>query len=482
MEALLASPDPVALTRQLSELIAAGRTGAARPMLAALRRLVPSSPRLSDLAALLAMREGRLDAALAELDAGLAASPSEATLYRRRAQLRHRLGDPTGAARDAAEAVVLDPADPAGKAMLGALLTELGRPIEAVRCLQEAVAASPADPVFCRALAAAQAAAGDPDAAADTLDAGIVTTPGSAELRHDAVLLAVRRRQFEDAVTLVEAARRDGIADACLFGLKAHALSKLGRCEEAAEAYAEAVKLGPDDPYLRHLGAASGSLPQPARASVDYLKAVFDGYADRFEAHLISLGYRIPGAIRAALLRHAVFPEHGPLGPALDLGCGTGLVAVAVSDLPLGPLIGVDISANMLAKAASKGLYATLHETDIMAFLAQDGPPFALILAADVLCYFGALDELMTAAARRLQPGGLFVASAEEFVPSASADEHDWELGPQGRYAHRAAYLTATAEAASLSVLALENQIVRNEADKSVAGLLAVLQRRTDAR
>jgi predicted TPR repeat methyltransferase len=481
MEALLASPDSAALTRRLAELIAAGRTNAARPMLAALRRLEPPSPRQFELAALLAMREDRLAAALAELDAGLADNPAEATLYRRRAQLRHRLGDPSGAARDAAEAVVLDPADPSGKALLGALLTELGRPAEAVRCLQEAVAASPADPTFFRALATAQAAASDPDGAAATLTTGIAAAPGSAELRHAAVLLAVRRRQFADALALAETARRDGIADACLFALKAHALAKLGRRDEASEAIAEALKLGPDDPYVRHLGAVSGSLPQPGRASVDYLKAVFDGYADRFEAHLISLGYRIPGAIRAALLRHAALPAEGRLGPVLDLGCGTGLVAVAVSDLPLGQLIGVDISASMLAKAGMKGLYAALHESDIMAFLAEDGPYFAVILAADVLVYFGALDELMAAAARRMRPGALFVASIEELAGGELTDGCGWAFGPQGRYAHRAAYLIAAAGAAGLSVLELEQQIVRNEAQKPVAGLLAVLQRRLDA-
>ena len=478
MEALLASPDSAALTRRVAELIAAGRTNAARPMLAALRRLEPPSARLFELAARLAMRENRLDAALAELDAGLAENPSEATLYRRRAQLRHRLGDLAGAARDAAEAVVLDPVDPAGKGILGALLTELGRPAEAVRCLQEAVAASPADPAFCRALAAAQAMAGDPDAAAAALAAGIAAAPGSAELRHAVVLLAVRRRQFEDAVALAEAARREGIADACLFALKAHALAKLGRGDEASEAIAEALKLGPDDPYVRHLGAVSASLPRPGRASADYLKAVFDGYADRFEAHLISLGYRIPGGIRAALMRHAALPAEGRLGPVLDLGCGTGLVAVAVSDLPLGPLIGVDISASMLAKAGAKGLYAALHEADIMAFLAEDGPSFALILAADVLIYFGTLDELMVAVARRLRPGGLFVASIEELVDTVGG----WALGPQGRYAHDGGYLRAAAEAAGLSVLELGPQVVRNEAGEPVAGLLAVLQRRTDAR
>ena len=212
-------------------------------------------------------------------------------------------------------------------------------------------------------------------------------------LRNAAVLLAVRQHRFEGALVLAEDARRDGLADACLFGLKGHALSKLGRDNEAGEAYAEALKLGPDDPYVRHLVASSGGLPGSQLAPPDYLRAVFDNYADRFEAHLISLGYRIPGVIRAALLQHTDRPN----GPVLDLGCGTGLVGVAISDLPLGKLIGVDVSSRMLAKAGSKQLYAALHEAEIMDFLDADETAYAVVIAADVLCYFGAIDGVLAA-------------------------------------------------------------------------------------
>ena len=130
METLLASPDADALTRRLSDLIAAGRIDAARPMLAALRRLTPPSARLAELAAMLAMREGRLGDARGELDAAISEHPGQAALHRCRAELRHRIGDLPGAALDAADAVVLDPAAPSGKAMLGMLMTELGRPAD----------------------------------------------------------------------------------------------------------------------------------------------------------------------------------------------------------------------------------------------------------------------------------------------------------------------------------------------------------------
>ena len=105
----------------------------------------------------------------------------------------------------------------------------------------------------------------------------------------------MRQRDFDGALCLAEQAYSDGIVDACLLGLKGHALSSLGRHAEASDAYAESLKFGPDDAYVRHLVAASGKLPADMRAHIDYVRTVFDGYADRFDEHLISLGYRVPG-------------------------------------------------------------------------------------------------------------------------------------------------------------------------------------------
>ena len=156
--------DVSTLTARVARLIDAGRTGAARPLLLALRRVAPPSPSLPLLAASLAMRDGHLDVARAELDDAIAATPDNAELRKCRAELRQRTGDKTGAAADAAEAVVLDRHDPSAKALLGGLLLDLRRAADAVTCLNEAVAASPAHPAFRQGLAAAQQAAGDADA------------------------------------------------------------------------------------------------------------------------------------------------------------------------------------------------------------------------------------------------------------------------------------------------------------------------------
>lgn len=483
MHELQSTADAETLTTRIAALIDAGRTRTARPLLAALRRLTPPSPRLAELAALLALHEGRFDVAQQELDTAVAAAPDHARLRICRADLRRQLGDRAGAAEDAAEAVILDRNDPAAKALLGVLLLEFDRPEDAVACLAEAVVADPANPHYREGLAAAQEAEGDADAALATLTAGIAAAPARAELRNAATLLSVRRRDFVMAVRLAEEARIAGVADACSFGLKGHALSSLGRHAEATDAYAEAMKLGPNDPYVRHLVAAAGILPGTPRAPADYLRTVFDGYADRFEQHLVSLGYRVPGLIRRVLGEHPAIAAGEALGPTLDLGCGTGLVAVALSDLPIGALVGVDISPRMLAHAAAKRLYAELHEADLMHFLAEDGRCWQVILAADVLCYFGELLAVFAAVHARLAPGGWFAFSVEELLPDYGGTIHgsgDWALQRQGRYAHSMGYVAGSAIESGFTVRTLERQAVRHEANAPVAGIFAVLERTRD--
>ncbi len=483
MDTLAAIPDPDILRRRVRQMIDTGKLNAARAVLAALRRLCPPDSDTAALAARLAIASGQLDLALAELDAGVAMAPADAALRRLRADVRHRRGEHVPAAIDAAEAVALDPRDASGKAILGVLMTELGRPADAVACLTEAVAGEPANPAFVEALAAAQAAGGDTARAAATLAAGIAHAPGRVELRNAAVLMAIRRRDFAAARTLAEDARRSGVADACLFGLLGHALSCLHRNEEASEAYEAALQLGPHDPYVRHLVAASGALPGSDRAPSPYVRAVFEGYADRFEQHLVALGYRIPGLFRAMLQQLAPWQDAGgSAGPSLDLGCGTGLVGLAIHDLPVGPLHGVDLAPRMLAHAEAKGIYASLREADVLTVLAEPGPEYGLILAADVLCYFGALDPLLRAACARLRPGGLLLVSTESPEDEAPRDESPrdappWQLGPQGRYTHTGAYLRASAAAAGFVVRHLSPETQRFENDAPVPGLLAVLAR-----
>ena len=485
MDMLQATADPNDLIRRVSDMIDAGRTGAARPLLAAARRSIPPSPGLSQLSARLAMRDGALEQARVELDEAIEISPRHPGLRKIRADLRQRMGDVEGATRDAAEAVILDRRDPNAKALLGTLMLELRRPNEAVVCLREAVAAIPANPSFREALAAAQEASGDAEAGLETLEEGIALAPSAVALRNAAILTCVRRRDFKGAIRLAEDTRVAGIADACVFGLKGHALSSLGRHEEAADAYRDALRLGPDDPYVRHLVAATGAMPGADRAPAEYLKTVFDGYSDRFENHLVSLGYRIPAVIRQIMLAHPGIAAGERIGPILDLGCGTGLVGLMIADLPIGPLTGVDISGRMLEQARVKNIYAELREADLMTALAGDPSSdktqhWPVIVAADVLCYFGSLEDVLPAVHARLEPGGWFIFSLERLVPDLDGEvpgNGRWALLRQGRYAHAVDYVHRAAVAAGFAIRLLTPEVIRFEAGMPVDGIMMVLER-----
>ena len=474
--------DPAVLMARVGELIDQGRPGAARPLLAAARGLVSPSSGLSVLAARLALGEGALGDAEAELDGALLTEPAHGGLRKCRAELRRQTGDLDGAARDAAEAVIADRHDPEAKALLGVLMLDLGRAEEAAACLMEAVAAMPGNAPFREALANARLAAGDTDGALAVLLDGVAMTPGAVAIRNAAILVCIRRRDFIQAGELAEQARADGVADACTYGLRGHALSSLARHDEAALAYEEALKLGPEDDYVRHLVTASGIAPTAARAPGDYLKAVFDGYADRFDQHIISLGYRIPGLIRRHVIDYATVTA---IGPVLDLGCGTGLVAVALSGLAIGPVTGIDLSAGMLERAREKSLYAELRQAELPEALRTEERRWRLIVAADLLCYFGALEDMLDAVRDRLNKGGRFLFSVEELLPDrdgAIPGDGEWVLGRQGRYAHSPAYVARVAGDRGYRVLSLDRETLRHEAGGPVRGLMVVLERpREDA-
>jgi predicted TPR repeat methyltransferase/thioredoxin-like negative regulator of GroEL len=498
MAAPLAAPDLAAaapdeadalrtsLLSRAWSMLREGRPGAAAPLLDAARRLGPASPLQAELDARCAVAEGRTEAAMDTLDMAIVALPADAGLRRCRAELHLALRDPARAAADAADAVLLDPREAPAKAVLGSALLALGRPADALACLAEAAHALPDDPRIAAARAAAEAACGQPAMAEATLREAAARAPLSADLRAALVLQLLRAGQVEAALAEAEAAHRDGVVDACLCGLRGHALSSLGRHEDAAHAYAEALRLGPDDDYVRHLAVAGGGVGDGVgaaadRAPPDYLRAVFDGYAARFETHLLALGYRVPGLIRAALLEQISLAESEAPGetataPVLDLGCGTGMMAAVLSDLPLGPLVGVDIAPRMLEQAGAKRLYAGLHEADIPTFLAADARRWRAVLAADTLCYFGELGPLLAAIAARLTTDGVAIFSLERCAED-DAPARGWRLGRSGRYAHTDDAVRTAVAAAGLHLRALRHETLRDEGGASVSGMIVVAAR-----
>ena len=117
-------------------------------------------------------------------------------------------------------------------------------------------------------------------------------------------------------------------------------LHDLDKQDQAKESYKQVLAIEPDHASARHmLAAISGETTSTAPR--DYVEALFDGYAPKFESALVdNLEYKIPSLITKILNQEN---ESDSLGAVLDLGCGTGLFGEAIQSR-FKRLEGVDLS------------------------------------------------------------------------------------------------------------------------------------------
>ena len=252
---------------------------------------------------------------------------------------------------------------------------------------------------------------------------------------------------------------------------RANVLRALGRREDAIAAYHRARALGADPAGIGFALAALGEGAPPTAAPADYVKGLFDQYAGHFDRHLVGvLGYRTPELL-VSLLRAGLDTQ---VASALDLGCGTGLCAPLLRPLAR-RLAGVDLSEKMLDKARETGLYDELACADILAWLEGRHGEWELVLAADVLVYFGELAPLFGRVARALRPGGRFAFSVEALAP-ARENAAGYAITASNRFAHAPAYVGACAAQAGFTVMAQLDAALRKEHGADVAGMLFLLR------
>ncbi|MFL6661347.1 MAG: tetratricopeptide repeat protein [Rhizobacter sp.] len=237
----------------------------------------------------------------------------------------------------------------------------------------------------------------------------------------------------------------------------------LGRLDEAAAVYREWLKEEPDNPMPRHHLAACTGQAVPDRAADGYVEAVFDGFANSFDAKLAMLTYRAPQVIADELARHER-PERRLR--ILDAGCGTGLCGPLLAPYA-SRLIGVDLSGQMLAKAELRHVYDELVKAELTAYLHTRRGDVDAIVSADTLCYFGALEHVAGAAHGALARRGLLL-----FTVEAHDDDAPFMLRPHGRYTHGRAYVEQCLQAAGFDAPLMAPLVLRQEAGLPVNGWL----------
>ncbi|WP_182870399.1 tetratricopeptide repeat protein [Rhodopirellula sp. JC639] len=267
---------------------------------------------------------------------------------------------------------------------------------------------------------------------------------------------------------------------------------QMGRLEDAFAIYQQWLAIEPDNPIAQHfaLVCRPGESP-PDRASSDYVKQTFDVFAERFESLLTNLDYRAPELL-ANIIEKLIADDDRGKRKVVDLGCGTGLCASYLRKYA-DRLVGVDLSAGMLARARQKEQYDELIESELTAYLDACEETFDLMISADTLIYIGDLRSTFDAASRTLRPGGLLVFSLEKLSgepcePSpAGAENHapakhrlpddGYQLGTSGRYQHTEACVRTWLEQSGFSTAVFREAEVRKEGHESVTGFLVAAHR-----
>jgi predicted TPR repeat methyltransferase len=293
-------------------------------------------------------------------------------------------------------------------------------------------------------------------------------------------------------------------------------------CEtNALNAMRMAVNLDGNNFLASHILAAmtggedddDGGYGSQERASNEFVSALFDDFADTFDEKLGALAYQVPklvGEVAYDLLRMS---QKESFDSILDAGCGTGLAGRFLRPLVGGPLVGVDLSNQMLQKAAqctlargcglkvedstvlddagvdgrsSKPLYDKLALSDLETVALDDlisglsGEKldgFDLIVAADVFVYIGNLEKILLNFAK-LSIGDdskeSYLIFSCERIDDEKAPSAGWKVQSSGRYAHTKSYVKGVAESAGFDLLRYEKIVPRMEKGEEVKGHLFV--------
>jgi predicted TPR repeat methyltransferase len=248
---------------------------------------------------------------------------------------------------------------------------------------------------------------------------------------------------------------------------------RLGDHDGAVAAFAKARDTDPEDYHgarlhLSRLGAAE-VLPEMTAV---YVRRLFDQHAADFDRSLVErLNYRGPALVLEALRRGCeMLGRPMRFEATLDLGCGTGLAGEALRP-HVTNMTGVDLSAEMVAKARTKSIYDRLDVAELNIFLrAQiaEQARFDLVIAADVFVYMADLPGACSRIKQVLAPGGLFAFTVETHAGAGMV------LRETLRYAHARAHVLAVLAASGLAPVVEDAASIRSEKGVPVPSLVIV--------
>lgn len=417
-------------------------------------------------------QHGRVQEAAQAYQQALALAPEDAQALHMCGMLHGQFGSRTQAVALIGRAIELQPEHANFHNNLGNVLQEDGQLAAAEASYRRAAQLDPAHTDARNNLAVLLARQGD-DTQAEQLYLQLLDdAPGFSDARENLANLYLRQGKLTEALAQCAAGLITTPRNRSLRRLVARAYAEWGMTEQAAQVYREWMRDDPDDPKPAHYLAALTGQDVPDKASAGYVARTFDDFASSFDGRLAELHYCAPALVAQALAARLGPPQ--ARWRIVDAGCGTGLCAPLLVPYA-SQLVGVDLSHGMLVRAGQRGGYTELVQGELVAFLRERPDSADVIISADTLCYFGALQEFATAAHASLVQGGWLIFTVEAHPDEAQAP--DYRLQLHGRYSHRASYLHHVLVEAGFDAPELASATLRLELNKPVAGWVVRTQR-----
>ncbi len=336
---------------------------------------------------------------------------------------RYRMGRRADGIELVSHVVARDPTNIHACNNLANMLTEAGRLDEARRLYEKVIAQSPKFPAAHANLGAVLRKQLDLDGAEAAFRRSLELDPDHAPALHNLASLLWDIDRMEEALGFYQRALVLMPFDGESYKRIGASLAVLGRVDEALAVYQRWAELDPTNELPRHMIAACNQQDIPARASDAFVTDTFDRFAESFDTVLGRLFYRAPQLVASAVeaVLGAADDARGPRGieatrDVLDAGAGTGLCGPSLRPYAR-RLVGMDLSARMLAKAQARGVYDELVTSELTAYMRAHPGAFDLVVSADTLCYFGVLGDALAAAASTLRAGGHLIFTVERIPP-----------------------------------------------------------------
>ena len=401
---------------------------------------------------------GRLEDAVASYKNGLAFHPNNAGAHSNLAIALKELGRLEEAEASCLRSLEIAPDFAGSYNNLGTILHDLGRLDEAAACYLRALKIEPSDAKANNTLGNIFRDLGSIAEAEECYRRALTIQPHYADAHYNLGVSLLQQGRADEAMLQFE---RVLVLDPNHAEAHVNLFQELYKIHCVAPERARMIALSlietfPNDDVLRRGVGGIVDIIYSIEAERIYTTSLFDKFANDFDAVLNGLGYCAPEQLARAA---GISAQPSADLDILDAGCGTGLCGAHLKPRAR-RLVGVDLSANMLAKAQLTGVYDDLIQDDIVSFLEGSAARFDLIFAADVLIYMGDVAPLARAAFMALRPGSICAVSAECL---SDEDGASFILSPSGRYRHTAGYLQETFTMAGFTLAPLQTTSTRQE-------------------